>query len=337
MRINTVGSTLHGGPVDKSEVQRVRETLLFEGSVLRKKLVRFFCLLILAASIATFGLLGNDIAVVIGAMIVAPLMLPIMGLAFSVSIGDRTAIFNTLLVSLGGIVTAIAIGFILTLPITEFFQPESIDQIMNRTAPRLLDLLAALVTGLAGAFALSRRDVSDTLPGVAIAVSLVPPLANVGVLMAFGKTSLALGSLLLFITNYLAILITGTLVFGLMGFPQASLIKRSVKTKYKAIAITMAAVILIMIPLSLTSYSLFVSNSIKARVYSLSNDWLAGSGYRIIDINTETADKSVKMILLGEGELPSLDLLQEQSRGQTFGRTIRIETIHSSAYTILYE
>lgn len=337
MKINTVGSTLHGGPVDESEVQRVREALLFEGSVLRKKLVRFFCLLILAASIATFGLLGNDIAVVIGAMIVAPLMLPIMGLAFSVSIGDRTAIFNALLISLGGIVTAIAIGFILTLPIAGFFQPESIDQIMNRTAPRLLDLLAALATGLAGAFALSRRDVSDTLPGVAIAVSLVPPLANVGALLAFGKTSLAMGSLLLFITNYLAILITGTLVFGLMGFPQASLIKRSIRTKYKAIAITLVPVIIIMIPLSLTSYSLFVSNSIKARIYNLTNDWLAGSGYRIIDINTETADKSVKMILLGEGELPSLDLLQEQSRGQAFGRVIQIETIHSSAYFIFYE
>ncbi|MGM0689175.1 MAG: DUF389 domain-containing protein [Bacillota bacterium] len=334
---NHIGNILHGGPVDGNEVKRVRDTLLFEGEVLNKKLVRFFCLLILAATIAAFGLLGDSLAVIIGAMIVAPLMLPIMGLAFSVSIGDRQAVFSSLLVSLGGIITAIAVGFILTLPMASLFNPESIEQIISRTAPRLMDLLAALVTGLAGAFALSRKDVSDTLPGVAIAVSLVPPLANVGILLALGKPGLALGSLLLFITNYLAILITGTLVFGLMGFPQASLIERSVKTKRKAIAIAMAAVILIMIPLSLTSYSLFVSNSIKARVYSLSNDWLAGSGYRIIDINTETADKSVKMVILGEGELPNLDLLKEQSRGKLFGRPLRIETIHSNAYTIISE
>jgi len=177
---NPVGAILHGGPVDGSEIKRIRDILLFEGSDLSKRLVRFFCLLILASSIATFGLLGNSLAVVIGAMIVAPLMLPIMGLAFSVSIGDRPAILSSLLVSLGGIITAIAIGFILTMPMARLVHPESIDQIMIRTAPRLVDLLAALATGLAGAFALSRRDVSDTLPGVAIAVSLVPPLTNVG-------------------------------------------------------------------------------------------------------------------------------------------------------------
>jgi uncharacterized hydrophobic protein (TIGR00271 family) len=216
--INHIGNILHGGPVDDNEVKRVRDTLIFEGAVLKRKLVRFFCLLILAASIATFGILGDSLASIIGAMIVAPLMLPIMGLAFSVSIGDRKAVFSSLLVSLGGIITAIAVGFILTIPMASLFNPESIEQIMNRTAPRLMDLLAALVTGLAGAFALSRKDVSDTLPGVAIAISLVPPLANVGILLALGRPDLASGSLLLFATNYFAILLTGSLIFGLIGF-----------------------------------------------------------------------------------------------------------------------
>lgn len=170
---NHIGNILHGDPVDDNEVKRLRDTLLFEGEVLKNKLVRFFCLLILAATIATFGLLGESLAVIIGAMIFAPLMLPIMGLAFSVSIGDRSAIKSSLLVSLGGIAVTITIGFILTLPIAFLLQPENIDQVMNRTSPRLLDLLAALATGLAGAFALSRKDVSDTLPRVAIAVSLV--------------------------------------------------------------------------------------------------------------------------------------------------------------------
>ncbi len=335
MSINTMGSTLHGGPVDESEVQRVRDALLFEGLEFQKKLIRFFCLLILAASIATLGLLSDSLAVVIGAMIIAPLMMPIMGLAFSVSIGDRKAILSSLLISLGGIMTAITIGLIITLPMANLFQPENIGEIMNRTSPRLLDLLAALATGLAGAFALSRRDVSDTLPGVAIAVSLVPPLANVGVLIALGQPTLALGSLLLFITNYLAILLTGSLVFGLMGFPQASLIERSIKTKRRAIAIALTAVILIIIPLSLTSYTLFVNNSIKAQVYSLSNDWLAGSNHRLISVETETADKSVKIVVLGEGQIPDITLLEEQVRGVLFGRPLRVEAVQSSSYTII--
>jgi uncharacterized membrane protein len=90
----------------------------------------------------------------------------------------------------------VIVGFLLTLPVAQLLHPREIQQIMNRTAPHLLDLMAALATGVAGAFALSRRDVSDTLPGVAIAVSLVPPLANVGILLAFGEATLATGSLL---------------------------------------------------------------------------------------------------------------------------------------------
>ncbi len=327
---NQIGTVLHGGPVDGDEIKRVRDTLLFEGAVLKKKLVRFFCLLILAASIATFGLLGDSLAVVIGAMIVAPLMLPIMGLAFSVSIGDRIAMKSSLLVSLGGIAVAILVGFILTLPMASLFQPESIEQVINRTSPRLLDLLAALATGLAGAFALSRKDVSDTLPGVAIAVSLVPPLANVGILLALGRPGLALGSLLLFATNYFAILLTGTLVFGLLGFSEAALLVRTNRAKRKAVAIALAAMLLITIPLAYTSYGIIVNNTITARIYSAADKWLAESGYRLISVNAETADNTIYMVLLGEGEMPSLDTLIEELSGNTFGKEIKLETVQST-------
>jgi uncharacterized hydrophobic protein (TIGR00271 family) len=327
---NKVGAVLHGGPVDDNEVKRVRDTLLFEGAVLKRKLLRFFCLLILAASIATFGILGDSLASIIGAMIVAPLMLPIMGLAFSVSIGDRKAVLSSLLVSLGGIIIAIAVGFILTIPMASLFHPESIEQIMNRTAPRLMDLLAALVTGLAGAFALSRKDVSDTLPGVAIAISLVPPLANVGILLALGRPDLASGSLLLFATNYFAILLTGSLIFGLIGFSEAALIERSVKTKRKAIAIALIALMFIAVPLTYTSYKVIVNNVLTVRVYEASDLWLAESGYRLISVNTETADNSIYMVLLGEGELPPLEVLKEKLKGNTFGKVVKVETVQSA-------
>ena len=77
-----------------------------------------------------------------------------MGLAFGISIGDRYAIKNSLLISLGGILAALAVGFFLTIPMSNFVYPQTIDQIMIRTSPKLLDLLAAVVTGLAGAFAM---------------------------------------------------------------------------------------------------------------------------------------------------------------------------------------
>ena len=98
----SIGTLLHGDPVDEAEVKRMRDLVLFEGPDVKKKLVKFFCLLILASGIATYGLLGDSVAVVIGAMIIAPLMLPIMGLAFSISAGDRLSMKHSLLISLGG-------------------------------------------------------------------------------------------------------------------------------------------------------------------------------------------------------------------------------------------
>jgi uncharacterized hydrophobic protein (TIGR00271 family) len=325
----SLAETLHGGSVDLREVERVSEILVFEQAWLEPKFFKFVCLLVLAASIATFGLLGDSLAVIIGAMIVAPLMLPIMGLAFSVSIGDQSKIISTLLVSLTGIVIAVAVGFILTLPMARVTHPEAIQQIMVRTSPHLLDLMAALVTGLAGAFALSRRDVSDTLPGVAIAVSLVPPLANVGILLALGEPSLATGSLLLFVTNYVAILLTGSLVFAVMGFRQAAIAPFDPRARRRAVVIAFLALLLIVIPLSVTSYGLIVTNQISAQTYALGEEWLDGSGYRLMSVDAETADGTVNLLLLGNGELPPLNQLEERARALLSGRTIRVKVVES--------
>ncbi len=330
----SLAEILHGGPVDAEEVRRVSETLIFERAQRWPKFLRFASLLVLAASIATFGLLGDSLAVVIGAMIVAPLMLPIMGLAFSVSIGDRRKIVSTLLVSFAGIAMAVAVGFVLTLPIARVTHPEAIQQIMIRTSPHLLDLMAALATGLAGAFAISRRDVSDTLPGVAIAVSLVPPLANVGILLALGEPNLASGSLLLFVTNYVAILLTGSLVFVVMGFRQAATAPFDARARRRAVAIAFVALLIIVIPLAVTSYNLIVTNKISARTYALGQEWLEGSGYRLMSVDAETADGTVNLLLLGDGDLPPLSKLEERTRDLIFARTIRVKVVESQTLYI---
>jgi uncharacterized hydrophobic protein (TIGR00271 family) len=330
----SIGTLLHGDPVDEAEINRMRDLVLFEGPDIKKKLVKFFCLLILASGIATYGLLGDSVAVVIGAMIIAPLMLPIMGLAFSISVGDRQAIKHSLLISLGGIIAAIFMGFILTLPLNPFFQPLNIDQIMVRTSPRLLDLLAALITGVAGAFAMSRHDVSDTLPGVAIAISLVPPLANVGILLASANYSLALGSLLLFMTNYFAILLTGAALFGVMGFPKISVLNQSLTAKRKGIAIVLVMLVLISVPLSYTGYNIFINNSVTQNVNEASITWLGGSGYELISVESESADNIVIVRIIGDGELPSIKKLEEMLKGKIYGRTLKLEVVYSSSYFI---
>lgn len=330
----SLADLLHGGPLTAAEVERVCDTLIFEPGRPGPKFQKFAILLVLAASIASFGLLGDSVAVVIGAMIVAPLMLPIMGLAFSISLGDRARILNSLLVSLAGIAMAVAVGFLLTLPLAGLLHPQNNGQIMARTAPHLLDLLAALATGMAGAFALARRDVSDTLPGVAIAVSLVPPLANVGILLALGQAELASGSLLLFITNYVAILLTGSLVFVLMGFRQVATAPFDRRAQRQALLIAMLALALITIPLAITSERLIVSNKISLRTTALARDWLRDSGYRLLSVEAETADGSVKLLLAGNGPLPPLERLKQRSQAVLFGRRLEIKVLQGESLSL---
>ncbi len=329
----SLGEVLHGGPVDAEELARVRDVLLFEGPELGKRVVRFFCLLVLAAAIATFGLLGDSVAAVIGAMIVAPLMLPIMGLAFGVSIGERSAIVSSVLVGLGGITASILVGLALTFPLAQLVHVETIGQVMARTSPRLIDLLAALATGLAGAFAIGRKDVSDTLPGVAIAISLVPPLANVGILLAAGRPELALGSLLLFVTNYFAILLTGALVFGLMRYPDAALAGRTSKARRRAIVLAIAMLVIVGVPLTYTSAGIVSSNVTKSRVNEAASEWLQGTTYRVASIETEH-EGEVDLVIIGEGDPPHVPDLETALRGRLFGRMLRLEVLPTSEYLL---
>ena len=316
---------LHGGPINDEEIVRVREAILFEEPERPPNLIRFFLLLILAAAIATFGLLADSVATVIGAMIVAPLMLPIMGVAFGVGLGDRKIILSSLTTSILGILTAITVGFLFTLSIRSLIFVEANTQIMVRTAPRLIDLLAALATGLAGAFAIGRKDVSDTLPGVAIAISLVPPLANVGILFATGRPDLAIGSLLLFVTNYLAILLTGALMFTLMGFPAAYRASFSQRSKRTAVAIAAVLLALIIVPLAAASYTSIRSSVSEQRAASAAEAWLADHNYRVV--STTAGIDEVRIIITGEGVLPPQEKLQDALRGSLAGAPIIIEVV----------
>ncbi|BDZ68673.1 TIGR00341 family protein [Methanobacterium ferruginis] len=332
--LESIGTLLHGDPVDAVEVKRLRDLILFEEPDLKKSLVKFFCLLILSAGIATYGLLSDSVAAVIGAMIIAPLMMPIMGLAFGISIGDSHAMKNSLLVSVGGILAAIIVGFLLTFPVASFVHPLSIDQIMIRTSPKLLDLLAALVTGLAGAFAMSRKDVSDTLPGVAIAISLVPPLANTGILLATSNFSLAMGSFLLFLTNYFAILLTGAALYGIMGFPKVAFNTQSFRARRKGISIALILILLIAVPLAYTSYQTLIDNNLKENVYEDSNTWLNGTGYTVVSVNTALFNDTVVVAVVGNGNLPPIEQLDQLLKGKLYGRTLRVEVVNSTIYNL---
>lgn len=328
------GDFIHGGPADAEDIKRIRATVIFEEPERTRKVVRFASLVILASAIATYGLLGDSVATVIGAMIVAPLMLPIMGLAFGISIGDRRSIANSIIIALGGIAAAILVGFVFSLAMPGPFDVEANSQIISRTSPKLLDLLAALATGLAGAFAISRKDVSDTLPGVAIAISLVPPLANAGILIRMSELELALGSLLLFVTNYFAIVLTGAFMFALLGFPKIIVSTQSPAARRRTIAIVVVLTFIIAVPLGLTSYGVVQDRIIEQRIKSAAETWVTGTDYRVV--NT-TSHPKVRVVIAGSGDKPDEAAFQTMVKGRLFGRDLYIDYVPEEVVTVSTE
>ncbi|PZO22950.1 MAG: TIGR00341 family protein [Leptolyngbya foveolarum] len=216
----------------------------------------YYLLLFLSGAIATFGLLSGSSATVIGAMIVAPLMGPITGIAFALIMANRRLLRRaSLSLTLGALLTIGTAAIIARMTGIESITSE----IAARTQPTLLDLGVALAAGAAGALAKSRRGISDALPGVAIAVALVPPLSVVGVGIAYGSLSIFFGSLLLFLTNLVGIIFSGGLVFLALRYG-------SVQRAKRGMTIAIATLVCLGIPLTLSFQDLSIKNQARMSV-----------------------------------------------------------------------
>lgn len=203
--------------VATNDLAHMRGAVFFEEPGRADKLSRFWMLLVLASIIASAGVVADSTATVIGAMIVAPLMTPILGTMLGVVLADRRNLVQSVGLVVLGAAAAIAIGYLVGITSFRDVVAANNSQVAGRINPRLIDMLAAIATGVVGSIALVRKDISDTLPGVAIAISLVPPLTVVGLTLEAGAYSEAAGALLLFATNVAAILAAGTVVMALFG------------------------------------------------------------------------------------------------------------------------
>lgn len=172
-------------------------------------------MMILAAAIASLGLLLNSTAVIIGAMLVAPLMSSLLGIGLGIVQGDKPLLGISTRTMVTGAAMVIFVSGLMEL-IAPAYNPTG--EMLARTSPTLLDLGVALVSGAAAAYASAREDVASALPGVAIAVALAPPLATLGLLLTAGRWSLALGAALLFATNLVGIVAAAALIYLWMGF-----------------------------------------------------------------------------------------------------------------------
>lgn len=230
--------------------------------------VNYFVMIVLSALIATLGLWQNSGAVIIGAMLVAPLMTPILATSLGVIMGDARMIRVAIEATLKGIAASMVVALFVTVILP---QQAPGGEILARTRPTILDLFIALASGAAGAYAVARKEVSAALPGVAIAAALMPPLCAAGIGLASFQGAIAGGAMLLFSTNLVAINVAGGLVFLLLGMrPRRREVSREAQFR-RGLLIALILLLIISLPLSW----LGLRSAEQSRNQRLVSSWLS--------------------------------------------------------------
>jgi uncharacterized hydrophobic protein (TIGR00271 family) len=319
------------------DVPKFEAKLFFEGAKRRKDFEQFAVLLFLSTVIATYGVIGDSTATVIGAMIIAPLMRPIMATAAALVTGRFDRAIRSSLIVAAGVAGVIGVSWLLTaLNITAVISFETNSQITGRISPRLIDLYAALASGAAGAFAMSREDIADSLPGVAISISLVPPLCVVGIGLSEGEWVAAWGALLLFVTNFLSILLAGGGVLALLGLGAAATKELRADARRKAFIWIAVGVVVVAIPLAATSFTVLQETLTEVTTRRLAQEWVDQTGYEVTRI--EANGNQVDLFINGSGDPPILsDLGTLVKDERAFNRLIRLKLITIPTEKEVYE
>lgn len=194
----------------------------------------FIVLMILSVLLAACGLYADSSPVIIGAMILAPLMAPIISLSMGISRQDQSLIITSVTTLGRGILLAMGCAAIVAvlLPLQSITR-----EISARLSPNLLDLGVAVLSGIAGAYAHARQEIARSLAGVAIAVALVPPLVVSGIGVGWFNWDVFFGAFLLFLTNLVGILFAATITFSLLGFSPLAKARRGLFMSLAMVAV----------------------------------------------------------------------------------------------------
>lgn len=235
--------------LSEEERKTIVERLFPDGSELRQFVNRFVALMTLAVLIAVMGLLADSTAVVIGAMLVAPLMAPILGISAGIVMGWGGRVARSGLIAACGAMGAVGLAALASFVFPGDPLPLP-NEVMARTSPNVLDLGIALAAGTAGAYSQIRRQASDAIIGVAVAVALVPPLSVIGILLELGEYHLALGALLLFVANVAGIVMAGAMTFIVLGLVPSHQLLSGTGRIASGLRWAAAAVVVVSLPLN---------------------------------------------------------------------------------------
>lgn len=282
----------------------------------------YMVLMMLSTMLAAAGLYLDSASVIIGAMLLAPLMAPIVALAMGLLRGEEGMIKNSLLKTIAGI----AIALLASTVITRLFPDKPVTgEMQARLNPTLLDLAVAIISGIAAAYSKSYKEIIQSLAGVAIAVALVPPLTVAGTGIGRGDFHFFFQAFLLFSTNLIGIIIAAALTFRVLGFSPAIRSKRG-------LAIVFCLLALITVPLYI-SYGRIVEDRIIEKGWQKER-FLVNGKYVIVEkavLRRQGDKKIVVMDVLVRDVLTREDMNEFKKKIETHfpGKlTIRAKTIY---------
>jgi len=257
---------------------------------------RMATLLVISTIIAACGLLSDSAAVVIGAMLVAPMMGPVMSAAAAITLGWSSRLYQAMVLSFFMAVAAVAISVLVAYVSPELYtMPE---QVTARTKPTFFDLVIALAAGSGGAYTMTRKE-SSAIPGVAMAVALLPPLASCGILLVAGAYNLALKAFILFFTNFAAMVLAGSLTFLLVGVSPSSSREKTARFTRNYLLAFVVLVVGISIPLYFYSNEVWYDATYKANQSVALQEWLKENELRIDDVQIDEKNHILFLKLSG--------------------------------------
>jgi uncharacterized hydrophobic protein (TIGR00271 family) len=319
------------GDVHRDEID---SGLFFEQPDRTNKLAAFWVMLLLSVTIATLGILQNSTAVVIGAMLIAPLMTPIIGAAAAAVNGWQTRIMASMGLVVAGVAASIGLAFVIGAWAPQLVPLTTNPQVVSRVNPNLIDMGIAIAAGAAGAFANVNKRVSASIAGVAIAVALVPPLGVVGLTLHAGMFEDAFGAFMLFMTNLVSIILAAMIVFGLTGFaPISSMRHNAIEIKRVAFTVAVAAM-LIAIPLAFTVSSVLSTATRQNEAQKAVESWLENTPELALN-SIDVKGTDVSIVITGSQSFPAVSELEE-ALAAGFDDPVTVTVEHIPSIVVIY-
>jgi uncharacterized hydrophobic protein (TIGR00271 family) len=312
------------GLLSRSITERHRQRILSELFLQKNAdfllyLWRFCVLLCFSTIIAALGLLANSTAVVIGAMLVAPFMDPILAAAAALVMNWPRRFLRSLFLVFCGAFVAFAMAYLISMltPDVELASRE----VLSRTKPNLYDLGIAAAAGAAAVFTMIYR-VNAAVPGVAVAVALLPPLAAAGIVAEQGLYDEFQGALLLFVTNFATILLVASISLLVHGFVPETVSINPKKIAGRGILLTLFFVVIISVPLVRQTNKLFHEIELEGMAYKALKQWYPGIFYHVHRVD---ADGSTIKIYITGPDFERDDKVLAQRISELAGESVWIE------------